>query len=129
MTTKKTEVQNQGQLALGEGFDPQYIIAFGNPTFRKGLNFTVRAGIKHAGLSDKIGDVIGLADVQKNLVGSGVLVNVTVCSLIEIPDFVLKNEHDLDCVKPIGLMHVLQTVYGRTFLPQDVITCVGFNLL
>lgn len=125
----KSEKQSQGQLTLGEGFDPDYIIKFGNPSFRKGLNFTVRDGIKHAHLSDKIGDVIGLADVQNNLVGTGILQNVTVCSLIEIPDFVLKNEHDLDCVKPIGLMHVLQTVYDRMFLPQDVITCIGFNLL
>jgi len=70
-----------------------------------------------------------LADVQGNIVGTGILTNVTVCSLIEIPDFVLKNEHDLDCVKPIGLMHVLQVVYDRKFLPQDVVTCVGFNLL
>jgi len=127
--TEKKKPQNQSKLALGEGFDPQYVIAFGNPTFRKGLNFTVRAGIKHAALSDRIGDVIGLTDVQGNLIGSGNLVNVTVCNLIEIPDFVLKNEHDLDCVKPIGLMHVLQTVYKRTFIPSDIVTCVGFNLL
>lgn len=125
----KKKPETQSQMAFGEGFDPEYVVKFGNPTFRKGLNFTVRDGIKHAHLADKIGDVIGLADVQTNLIGSGVLVNVTVCSLIEIPDFVLKNEHDLDCVKPIGLMHVLQTVYNRTFLPNDVVTCIGFNLL
>ena len=126
---KKKEAQSQGQISFGADFDPNYVIKFGNPTFRKGLNFTVRDGVKHAHLSDKIGDVIGLADVQDNMIGSGVLVNVTVCSLIEIPDFVLKNEHDLDCVKPIGLMHVLQTVYSREFKPSDVITCIGFNLL
>jgi hypothetical protein len=125
----KKKPQTQGQMSFGEGFDPDNVILFGNPVFRKGLNFTVRDGIKHAHLGDKIGDVIGLADVQKNLVGSGVLVNVTVCSLIEIPDFVLKNEHDPDCTKPIGLMHVLQTVYDRRFLPNDVVTCLGFNLL
>ena len=126
---KQKDVQNQSQLALGEGFDPTYVIKFGNPTFRKGLNFTVRDGIKHAALSDRIGDTVGLADVQGNVIGSGVIQNVTVCSLIEIPDFVLKNEHDMDCVKPIGLMHVLQTVYDRQFKPQDIITCVGFNLI
>jgi len=121
--------QNQGVLELGVGFDPTYVLKFGNPSFRKGLNFTVRDGIKHANLSDRIGDTVGLADVNGNVIGSGCLVNVTVCSLIEIPDFVLKNEHDLECVKPIGLMHVLQTVYGRQFKPGDIITCVGFNLL
>lgn len=121
--------QQQSQMSFGEGFDPGYTLLFGNPTFRKGLNFTVRDGIKHASLSDQIGSVIGLADVNKQLVASGTLVNVTVCTLIEIPDFVLKSEHDLDCVKPIGLMHVLQEVYDRRFKPSDIVTCIGFNLL
>ena len=121
--------QKQGVLELGVGFDPTYVLRFKYPNFRKGLNFTVRDGIKHAALSDRIGDVVGLADVAGNVIGSGCLVNVTVCSLIEIPDFVLKNNHDIECVKPIGLMHVLQTVYDRQFKPSDIITCVGFNLL
>jgi len=121
--------QNQGTLELGVGFDPTYVLKFARPEFRKGLNFTVREGIKHANLSDRIGDTIGLADIHGNVIGSGCLVNVTVCSLIEIPDFVLKNGHDMECVKPIGLMHVLQTVYARQFKPGDIITCVGFNLI
>ena len=121
--------QHQGVLELGVGFDPTYVLKFAMPDFRKGLNFTVRDGIKHATLSDRIGDTVGLADVKGNVIGSGCIVNVTVCSLIEIPDFVLKNAHSPDCVKPIGLMHVLQTVYSRQFKPGDVVTCIGFDLL
>jgi hypothetical protein len=112
---KKKDPQQQSQMAFGEGFDPDYKILFGNPSFRKGLNFTVRDGVKHASLSDHIGETVGLADVKGNVIAYGILVNVTVCNLIEIPDYVLKAEHDLDCVKPIGLMHVLQTVYKREF--------------
>lgn len=125
----KEKAQTQSKMSFGKEFDPDYTILFGNPSFRKGLNFTVRDGIKHASLSDRIGETVGLADTGSNIVAYGNLVNVTVCTLIEIPDFVLKAEHDLDCVKPIGLMHVLQEVYKRKFKPTDIITCIGFNLI
>jgi hypothetical protein len=121
--------QKQSQMSFGEGFDPAFTILFEKPDFRKGLNFTVRDGLKHAHLSEHIGDTVGLADTQGNVVAFGNLANVTVCTLIEIPDFVLKNEHDLLCTKPIGLMHTLQSVYDRRFLPSDIVTCVGFTLM
>jgi hypothetical protein len=121
--------QKQSQMSFGEGFDPKFTLLFDNPSFRKGLNFTVRNGDKHAHLANHIGETVALADVQENVTAYGVLANVMVCALIEIPDFVLKNEHDLACTKPIGLMHVLQEVYNRRFKPTDIVTCVGFNLL
>jgi len=101
---------------------------FGNPVFKKGLNFTVRLGDKWKSLS--IGEFIeiegwsGFAEIRK----------LYICDLASIPPEVFQCEHDPACRDWASLVKVLKTVYpdlqdmDSEKLETQVITCVGFFL-
>lgn len=101
-------------------------LEFLNPTFKSGLNFTVRLGTKwkcRINPDDIVSVPKGLAQIRK----------IYVCKLADIPTEVYENEHDNQCSTFEGLIKVLKTAYFEELkdfngeqLEETTVTCIGF---
>jgi len=91
-------------------------LLFNNPVFNKGLNLTVRRGIKWSLQSG--------AHIEN--VGS-VLINTQVMRFSDLTDRDLKFEHDPACRTVTGLYQVLQDTYPG-FDPREIVTLVSFEV-
>jgi hypothetical protein len=106
-------------------------IVFGNGVMRKKQNFTVRLGanyMEERGL--EVGKIVTLTTVDGGYIGDGTITHSIVCKLKNIPAEVFKNEHDPDCVNPIGLYYELMLCYSDKgpITPETFVTCIGFTV-
>ena len=92
-----------------------------NNKFHKGLNVTVRLGTKYS--AAEIGSHVTFLNLQGENLGEGDLVAVFKLHFKNISKGVLEKEHDVQCRTLEGLRRVLETVYGRVVLDNDVV-CV-----
>jgi hypothetical protein len=88
----------------------EYELKFLNPTFNKGLNITVRAGIKWSKV--KVGDSLILLKTDGEAVLGKVLVIGTLCLPAKfVPEELLVFEHDPNCQNRKGLFEVMGKIY------------------
>lgn len=100
-------------------------LLFKNPTFRKGLNITVRNGAKWFDALNA-GDMVCLVDADTNEVI--MLADVLFCDAVpldEIPALWLRFEHDPSCHTVAGLRAELMRVYGDEEI-VDPLTVIAF---
>lgn len=91
-------------------------LLFKNPSTQFGLNVTVRDGSKWA--DTQAGELLVISDSSVEgkaldidtalAIGSSWFANVT-----DIPEELLKFEHDSSCRETIGLIHALDDAYGK----------------
>jgi hypothetical protein len=84
-------------------------IKFGNPVFHVGVNTTVRYGRKWLDLS--IGEQVELTDTQNKKIVNGRVIFLHVCLFRDLPDWILKYEHDPECQNFNKLMKVMEYLY------------------
>jgi hypothetical protein len=101
-------------------------LLFTNPTFRKGLNLTVRNGDKWF-KAVQPGDVVRLVDTDephKVIMGADILFTAY-WPLREIPTLWLKYEHDPNCRTHANLEAGLVEAYGEEPITSNV-TVIAF---
>jgi hypothetical protein len=106
-------------------------IVFGNGVMRKNQNFTVRLGADYQTERNiEVGKTYPLTTVDGGYIGEGHITHTIVCKLKNIPAEVYKNEHDPDCVNPIGLYYELMKCYSDKgpITPETFVTCIGFTV-
>ncbi|NOY60447.1 MAG: hypothetical protein GXO75_16165 [Calditrichaeota bacterium] len=102
-------------------------LLFDNPSFKSGLNFTVRLGEKWKS-KVSVGDIV---EIPKT--GLAKICKIYCCKIAEIPIEVLENEHDEECRTFDGLLKVLKKVYPILFgfkqeeIKDAIVTCLGFQ--
>jgi hypothetical protein len=106
-------------------------LLFANPSFRRGLQTTVRLGQKYAkGLN--IGEAIMLCNLKGYVIDEATVSYIHSCTINNLPSEMLKLEHDTKCARVEGLLDVLRNAYdGITDEPisyQTVITVIGFTI-
>lgn len=107
-------------------------IVFGTEVMRKKQNFTVRLGADYQ-LERKIsvGETYPLTTVDGGYIADGLITHTIICKLKDIPSEVFKNEHDPECVNPIGLYYELMKCYSDKgpITPETFVTCIGFRII
>jgi hypothetical protein len=102
-------------------------IEFSNPVFKAGINFTVRLGEKwkeHL----TINEFVFLNSTHY----LGIIRRIITCPFGELPEEVIRNEHDTRCQSLDGLGRELKKVYpelleiGDEELENTVVTAIGF---
>lgn len=97
--------------------------------FHDGINVTVRDGDKWHG---KTGDVMLVTqDEEGNEIAHahGEIIGTLYTNVGDIPDNILKLEHDKDCTSTRGIWRELERVYNKAFGFYDKVTVVFFKLL
>lgn len=103
------------------------VLKFKNPSFKRGLNFTVRKGswakdVLNIGKRIKINSTINEAEIS----------HIFTCKYKDIPKIVFKNEHDKTCRTRRGLEKELRRIYyplkGLRTINDLVFTCLGFYI-
>lgn len=104
------------------------IIKFSNDSLKSGLNYTVRLGADYAQRKGLLcGDYIVLQDTHDNVIATAEITHLLVCRLKDIPNSVLKDEHETECRNPYSLYFSLGNHYpDHEITPDDFMTCVGF---
>lgn len=105
----------------GESFP----LKFKNPSFSKGLNFTVRVGEKWE--KDLVGKVLPIVDDEGISLGHGVVTHQMKCAAADIPPFVFSKQHDKSSKNPIVLMDLLRAIYGGHINGSTHLICIGFE--
>lgn len=108
-------------------------VLFKNMSFKKGLNVTVRKGIQDWAQNFSIGDYFEIRHPsEKNHDGPhyrmGIVESILECRLVNVPQYVLENEHDKECRTYNGLVNTLLTHY-EDIGGDDIVTCIGFTVL
>jgi len=94
----------------------------GNDRHRKGLNYTVRRGIKWAGRV-KVGDIIGCGKSRE-----AVIVDVIVCNMAEMLEKVY-DFHHLGMKNFSMMADGMTKCYGSQNWEDEVVTCLGYVFL
>lgn len=101
-------------------------ILFGNLCFRKGVNVTVRRGVKWHGAEGiykaRASDPKIKGDTEIIVIGTDIH------RLTEIPAASLRWEHDPDCISYDGLLKAMRRAYGDEFSPLEYVTVIFFIL-
>ncbi len=100
-------------------------LLFTNPTFREGINVTVRDGDKWA---KELGRDVMLKDTDSDeALGFAEVVGVLTTNIGDIPDNILKLEHDKDCTSTRGIWREMESVYSKAFGFYDKVTVLFFR--
>lgn len=96
-------------------------ILFKNATFHRGLNCTVRSGLKHT-LELRPGDVLRLVDVatKQPAEHAAVIAVSTFNGIVTLPTIVYEFEHDPYCKSQGQLALVLDEMYGKEWIDQPL---------
>ncbi len=101
----------------------------GKPSFKPGLNFTVRRGDEWKQAT--IGEYVQVEHWD----GYGQIAKLYNCRLADLPEEVLQNNHDPNCNSVQGEIKMYRKIYPDLTNKSDkeigevVVTCVGFYLL
>lgn len=95
-------------------------LLFQNPEFHKGLNISVRRGIKWS-----LEKTVTLADLSGNEYGE-VKIDTLVFRFCDLTDADVEREHDIDCQTIAGLLRVMKGIYP-TFDPRELVTIITFQ--
>lgn len=97
-------------------------LKFQNPTFRPGLNTTVRLGEKWRDL--EIGELVKIGPDE-----TAEITLICVHRLKDITKFIVVLEHDLRCQTYRGLIDTLKAIYpelGEQNIEYAIVTSIGF---
>jgi len=101
-------------------------MAFKNFVFHKGLNLTVRNGVKWKCLNP--GERIILAAKSKeHILRDAVVDGILCCRFKDISDEDLACEHDVKCRTKKGLKKELESIYGK-ITKDTILTMVMFKV-
>lgn len=98
---------------------------FNSPKFHDGLNVTIRDGDKWL---KELGNDVILKDVDGGAIGFASITGVLSSPIGEVPDTLLKLEHDKDCTTMRGIWRELESVYNKAFSFYDKVTVVFFKV-
>lgn len=113
-----------------------YVIKFGNPVFRPGINLTVRKGKKWLGA-----ELRGYGHMPRGryeIMGPDEIIDGEIEVLeTRVRPFnylvgafgILSFEHDPDCHNFAGLLTDMRRAYGETFTKKDEVTLVFFRVV
>lgn len=102
-------------------------LLFSNAKFHAGINVTVRDGDKWM---KQIGKEVILKDLEEDeAVGFGEILGAMYVNIGDIPDNILKLEHDKDCTSTRGIWREMEVVYRKAFGFYDKVTVLFFRLL
>lgn len=113
-----------------------YVIKFGNPVFRPGINLTVRKGNKWMGAESR--GYGSMPQGHYEIMGPDEIIDgeVEVLETRRRPfnyfagQFgILSFEHDPDCRNFAGLLADMQRAYGKGFTKKDEVTLVFFRVV
>lgn len=96
----------------------------GNNDFHPGINTTVRLGNRYSRLLP--GHTVLLLNLDREVLGSGVVMSTTVCYFKHIPLTLLTHEHDPTCRELSGLKRCMDNCYGRPMQSHDIVTVISF---
>lgn len=101
-------------------------LLFKNPVFHKGVNLTVRRGIKWAMVP--VGTEINILETDSYILNeTGIITKVMVMPFWDIEERMLKEEHDPCCTNYKGLQEIMKEVY-EDFSVNEVITLLYFTI-
>ncbi len=100
-------------------------LLFSNPKFHDGLNVTVRNGDKWL---KELGTEVILKDDQGEAIGFAGIEGVLYSAIGELPDNILKLEHDKDCTTTRGIWREMESVYSKAFGFYDKVTVLFFRV-
>lgn len=102
-------------------------LLFSQAKFHAGINVTVRDGDKWM---KEIGNEVILKDDEEGeAVGFGEIIGGMYTNIGDIPDNILKLEHDKDCTTTRGIWKEMQRVYNKHFSFYDKVTVLFFRLM
>jgi hypothetical protein len=96
--------------------------------FHDGINVTVRDGNKWFG---QTGDILIVSqDEEGNEIAqaTGEIIGSLYTNVGDIPDNILKLEHDKDCTSTRGIWRELERVYNKAFGFYDKVTVLFFKV-
>lgn len=103
-------------------------LEFLNPTFRPGVNVTVRSGRKWDMIVDVLPKNVMVRDGGQNkVIGDAKIVGKLVMPAIQIPTDILNLEHDSGCRNLIGLWKAMRKAYGPTWDIEQEVTVLFFT--
>ena len=101
-------------------------LLFNNPKFHDGINVTVRAGDKW---KKSIGEEVVLKDADTDEAYAHADIIGTMYDVLgEVPDGVLRLEHDKDCTSTRGIWREMERAYDRAFSFRDKVTVLFFRI-
>jgi len=99
-----------------------------NNNFHKGINVTVRRGTKYMERL-KPTDTILLENLKGEYLGEGVVIQLIIGHITDIPECVLVKEHDPKCRNIDGLLEVLKSCYNDSEITKnEIVTAIVFRL-
>ena len=106
-------------------------LEFIDPEFHKGLNTTVRLGVKWRDKVD-IGDNVWLVDAKASpsnaIVGNAVIKGIMTCPFMYISEGLLQHEHDSSCKTMAGLYRAMKRAYKDRFNEHSICTVLLFEV-
>lgn len=102
-------------------------LLFSQAKFHAGINVTVRDGDKWMKEIGK--DVMIVETEDHEAVGFGEIVGGMYVNIGDIPDNILKLEHDKDCTSTRGIWREMESVYHKAFGFYDKVTVLFFRLM
>lgn len=101
-------------------------LLFKNPVFHKGVNLTVRRGIKWAVVP--VGTEINILETDSNILNeTGIITKVVVIPFWDIEKEMLREEHDPRCTNHESLQEVMEEVY-EDFSANEIVTLLYFTI-
>ena len=102
-------------------------LLFKRPQFHDGINVTVRDGSKWM---KQLGREVLVCDAEtEEAIDHAEIIGVLDTHIGEVPDGILKLEHDKDCTNVRGIWREMERVYGKTFSFWDKVTVVFFRFI
>lgn len=103
-------------------------LEFMNPMFRKGINVTVRDGLKWDMKIDMLPKRFEVRQTNNiPILGYATVIGKMVCKAIDIPKKVLELEHDPNCMAHMGLFISMRRAYGDNWNPNGEVTVLFFT--
>ena len=97
-----------------------------NSNFDKGLNLTVRRGI-YWSTKVKAGDAVELTSFSGQSFGEATIDYVVTIRFCDIPDYMLKFEHEPQFRTYAGLLYGMRQAYTPVFLEEEICTLIFFR--
>jgi hypothetical protein len=102
-------------------------LLFSNPVFHTGLNVTCRNGFKWA---ESLNQVVEVRDTDETTnYGLGYISGVLTLPLNQIPEEILKFEHDPSCRTSEGIITEMRNVYGEGLKEDSPTTVLFFEFM
>ncbi len=101
-------------------------LLFKNPTFHKGVNVTVRDGLKWDMIVDQLPKSVPFGETDGEVLGTAMIIGKMVMPASTVPDEVLSLEHDESCRSLEGLIEGMQRAYGESWSPSNTVTVLFF---